>query len=159
IFSRLLWQNPSPHKLRAKLERSLGKSQARQPGEDSEPTLGGFRIAGRCLAEHKLGNDEVEVVPTLLPPVYSNLLVRSDNDRSARARRREVADDRGFQIDATPHAISLPQIGAFSLPVSTNHDLWSAMPRYLSAGRSTRSSTSGSGSAASPSASKGERRR
>lgn len=118
IFGGLLWQQPSPDKLRTEPNSLLGQDKARQTGEYGKPSLGCFLVTTLSLAEYKLGNDEVEVLAPSLPPLYCNLLVRSRNDRPAGARR-EITDDRSFYIDAPPHAFTLPHSPIFFLPSST----------------------------------------
>lgn len=69
---------------------------------DFEPAPDGLSVALGCLSQDTLGDVELEVFATGLPPVLGDLLMSGDDD-VATLTAGQVADEGGFEVDLGFH--------------------------------------------------------
>ena len=76
--------------------------------QDLRSPLSGISVASGRFGDYELGYAYLERRATKRPPLVRELLARRGNQVPTRASR-QIADDRGFEIDALNHGGSLAQ--------------------------------------------------
>src|SRR3990172_9294900 len=90
------------HELSCESDRLGGHAQRGQVLNPPSPALSGIRIAQRGFGDNQLGYAYFENRATTYPPLVGQLLTRG-SDQVPAWTRREITDDRGFEIDPLRH--------------------------------------------------------
>ncbi len=90
------------HEFLCKILRFLPRFQQKHVFQNVEAFLRRLRITRSSFLKNKFRNAKLIVSATIVPPLFGTLLMPRDNHISTGAGR-QVADERGFNVDSLRH--------------------------------------------------------